>query len=101
MDGPVICNVVSIVAQWRGKERHEPYRADPQFLEVIQLLFKPLKITDSIPIAVLKSADMDLINDCVFVPERILIYRIYRQNLSLWYCHLFFVARGKRQVYTK
>src|SRR6266849_2158187 len=75
----VICDVVAIVAQRRGEERHEPYRADPQFLEVIELLLKPLKISDSIPVAVVESADVHLINNRVFVPKGILIYR---QTLS-------------------
>src|ERR1700675_2156606 len=99
MDGSVICDVVSIVAQWRGKERHEPYRADPQFLEVIELLFQPLKITDPIPAAILKSTNVYLIDDGVFDPKNHLIEAQGRSLLR--YCHFCFVGHGKSQVYTK
>jgi hypothetical protein len=71
MDGVVIRDVVAIVAQRRGEERHEPYRVDPQFLEVVELLFKPLKIADAIPVAVVERADVDLVDDRVLVPKRI------------------------------
>jgi hypothetical protein len=74
MDCAVICDIVAIVAQRRGEERHEPYRANPQFLEVIELLFKALKITDSVPVAVVERADVHLIDDRVLVPKGILIY---------------------------
>jgi hypothetical protein len=71
VDGDVIRDVVAIVAQGRREEWHEPYRADPQFLEVVELPFKPLKITDAIPVAVVESADVDLIDDRVLVPKHI------------------------------
>ena len=67
----VIRDVVAIVAQRRGKEWHEPYGADPQVPEVVELLVKPLKIADAIPVAVVEGADVDLIDDCVLVPKRI------------------------------
>src|ERR1700675_2305892 len=73
MDFMIVRNIVAIVTQWRGKERHEPYRVDAQFLKVIEFLFKPLKITDPIPVAVLESAHVHLINDRVLVPQCIVI----------------------------
>src|SRR3984957_5493540 len=73
MDCPVVCNVIAIVAQRRGKEWHEPDRADPQLLKIIELLFKPLEVTDPIPIAILEGTDVHLIDDRVFVPEGILV----------------------------
>ena len=56
MYGVVIGNVVAIVAQRRGKKRHEPDRIDAQFLQVAELLFEPLKIADAIAVAVVESA---------------------------------------------
>src|SRR6266567_1465984 len=73
MDCVVICDVVAIIAQRRGEEWHEPYGGDPQFLKIIELLFKPLKITDAIPVAVVESAYVHLINNRVLVPKRIVI----------------------------
>ena len=71
MDGVVVRDVVAIVAQRRGEEWHEPYCVDSQFLEVVELPFQPWKITDAIPIAVVESADVDLINDRVLIPKHI------------------------------
>jgi hypothetical protein len=71
MDCVVIRDVVAIVAQRRGEEWHEPYRADPQFLEIVELFFKPLKITDAIPVAVVESADVNFIDNRVLVPKHI------------------------------
>src|ERR1035438_4017340 len=73
MDCGVICDVVAIVAQGRGKEWHEPNRVDPKFLEVIELLLQPFKITDAIPVAVVESAHVHLIDDRVLVPKHILV----------------------------
>jgi hypothetical protein len=73
MDCVVIRNVVALVAQRRGEEWHEPYRIDPQFLEIVELFFKPLKITDTIPVAVVESADVDLIDDRVLVTNCFLL----------------------------
>jgi len=61
MDCVVVRDVIAVVAQRRGEERHEPYRVDAEFLQVVELLFKPLKITDAIPVAVMESADVHLI----------------------------------------
>src|ERR1700722_117363 len=72
MHRPVICDVVAVIAQWRREEWHEPDRVDPKLLKIIELLFKPLKISNPIPVAVLKCADVHLIDDRVFVPEGIL-----------------------------
>jgi hypothetical protein len=71
MDGAVVRDVVAIVAQRRREEWHEPYRADPQFLEVVELFFKPWKIADAIPVAVAEGADVHLIDDRVLVPKHI------------------------------
>ena len=53
-------------------ERHQPDCIDAEFLEVLQLLLQPLEVADSISIAIVERADMDLIDDCVLVPEQIL-----------------------------
>src|ERR1017187_3301146 len=98
MDGVVICDVVAVVAQRRGEEWHQPYRADPQFLKVIELLFKSLKITDTIPVAVVESADVHLIDDRVLVPKRILIE--WQTTFSEQFRYLP-AEQGNMQVYMK
>src|ERR1035438_3741312 len=73
MNGVVICDVIAVVTQRRGEEWHEPYRVDSQFLQIIELLFKSLKIADAVPVTVVKRANVDLIDDCILVPKSILI----------------------------
>jgi hypothetical protein len=73
MNGVVIRDVVAIVAQGRREEWHEPYRADPEFLEVVELLFEAGEITNAIAVAVMESANVHLIDDCVLVPKDIRI----------------------------
>ena len=98
MDGIVIGDVVTVVAQRRREEGHEPYRADPQFLEVVELLFEPLKIADSVPVAVVESADVHLIDNRIFVPKGI---RIYWQTALSWIMSVALGAQDKAQVYAK
>jgi len=43
-------------------------------MEVVELLFEPSKIADSIPVAIVESADVHLIDNRIFVPEGIGIY---------------------------
>jgi hypothetical protein len=71
MDRCVIRDVVAIITQWRGEEWHEPYGSDSKFLEIVKLLFKSWKITDSIPVAIVESADVHFVDDRVLVPKGI------------------------------
>src|SRR5882672_785674 len=98
MDRGVICDVVAIVAERRGEEWHEPYCTDPKLLEIIELLFKSWKITDSIPVAIVKSAGMHFVDDRVLVPERI---PIEWQTPSPGIMSILSAAQGKTQVYMK
>src|SRR5215510_5259000 len=67
----VICGVVSVILQRRRIEGKKPNSGDAEVLQVIQLLSQSGEIADTIIIAVKEGSDMDLINDRVFVPERI------------------------------
>src|SRR5215469_9535948 len=68
----VIGDIVPIVPQGRGKERHQPETVDPQILQVVQLLRQPAEIPVAISAAVVKSTDVDLVNNRVLVPKRVL-----------------------------
>ena len=72
VDGPVFRDVIAVVAQGRGKERHQPDGVDAQFLQVIELLRQTPEIADAVCIGVEKCAHVDLVDDRVFVPERVL-----------------------------
>src|SRR5438093_2964297 len=69
MDGGVIRDVISVIAQRRGIERQEPKRVDAEVLEVIELARQTLKITDAVGVRIEERLDVRLINNPVFVPE--------------------------------
>jgi hypothetical protein len=71
MDGTVIGDVVTVVAQGRRKKRHQPDGIYAQFLHVIELLGETLKVADAIAIAVEERANVDLVDDGLFVPARL------------------------------
>ena len=71
MHGLVFGDVVAIVAQRRRIERQEPERVDVERLHVVELLDQPWKIAEAITIAVAKRLDVQLVDDRVLVPERV------------------------------
>ena len=73
VDARVVGNVVAVVAQGGGIKRQQPESRDPKILEIIQALGQAAKIPDPVPVAVGKAANVDLINDGIFVPERIVL----------------------------
>src|SRR5208337_3898196 len=79
----VIRYVVTVVAQRRRKEWHQPDGVDPQFLKISELLLEPLKVSDAVAITVIKSTNVHLLDDCVLVPEHILIQRQRKFLLGL------------------
>lgn len=72
MNRPIVRDVIAVVAQRRRKERHQPNRIDAKLLQIIKLLRQAAEISVAITAAVVKSTDMRLVNDRVFVPKRIL-----------------------------
>ena len=73
VDAGVIGDVVAVIPEGRRVERQQPDGRDPQVLEIIQLLGEAFKIPDAIPVEVIKRADVDLVDDGVFVPKGVLI----------------------------
>src|SRR5215472_15978089 len=68
----VVRNVVTIVSHGGRKKRHEPNRIDTKFLEVVQFLGQTAEVSIAVASAVVKSPHVDLIDDCVLVPKRVL-----------------------------
>src|ERR1700751_1358890 len=69
IDVLVIRDVVAIIAQWRGIERQQPQRGDPEIVEIIELAAQTLKIADSVVIGVEEGLHVQLIDDRIPVPE--------------------------------
>src|SRR5437870_1258733 len=72
MDRSIVGNIVAIVAQGRRKERHQPESVHSQILQVIEFLGQTAKIADAVAVSVEERADVDLVDDCILVPERVL-----------------------------
>ena len=71
----VVGNVVAIVTERRRIERQQPKSVYAEVLQVVELLGQPLEVANTIAIAIKKGFDMQLVDDCILVPERILIPR--------------------------
>src|SRR5207253_1714702 len=72
MDRAVIRNIVAVIAQRRRKERHQPESINAELLQVIQFLSESAEIPDAVPRTVIERTDVNLIDDRVLVPERVL-----------------------------
>ena len=68
VDAFIVPDVVAVVAQRRGVERLQPDAGDAERLDVVEFARQPLKVTDAVVIAVEIAADVDLVDDGVFVP---------------------------------
>src|ERR1700682_672407 len=71
IDVVIISDVVTVIAQWRRIERQEPDRGDAEFLQIIEFLDQSAQIADAVTVTVMKSFNMQLIDDRVFVPKRV------------------------------
>src|SRR5215475_12861520 len=71
MNVRIVRDIVAVVFQRGWIEGEKPDRRYSQILEVIQSLSKSRKIADSVVIAVEERADVQFIDDGIFVPERI------------------------------
>jgi hypothetical protein len=64
----IICDVISKIRHGRTINRRNPYSVDAKGYNMIQAPNNPRKITDSIPIAILKWARVNLIDDTALPP---------------------------------
>jgi hypothetical protein len=71
MNVGVAGDVVAVVAQRRWTEGQKPDGGDTEVFQVVELLSQSAKIADSVGNAVEEGADVNLIEDCVFVPSDI------------------------------
>jgi len=71
VDVVVIGDVVTVVLHRRRVERQEPDRVDAELLDVVELLGQSAKVADTVIIRVEVRLDVQLVDDRVFVPKRI------------------------------
>ena len=71
MDAAIVGDVVAVVFERRGEKGQQPDARDAERLHVIELLREALEVADAVVVAVEEGLDVDLIDDRVFVPERV------------------------------
>ena len=69
IDVDVVGDVVAVVAQGRGEEREQPEAGDAEVLEVVELGEQAGEVADAVCVGVHEGADVELVDDRVFVPE--------------------------------
>ena len=74
MDVAVVGDVVAVVAQRARAKGHQPDGGDPEVLQVVELSGQALEIADAVIVAVEKAFDVQLVNDGVFEPERVVAH---------------------------
>ena len=71
VDVGIFRDVVAVVLQRRGIERHEPDRVHTQVPDVFELRGESSKVADSIGVRIEERFDVELVDDRVFVPKRV------------------------------
>src|ERR1700730_4206928 len=69
MNRSVVCNVVSIVTQWRRIEREKPDSVYAELLQIVELAGQPAEIADPVRVTVAERAHMELVDNRILVPE--------------------------------
>ncbi len=62
-------DVVAVVLERRGVDRHEPEAIDAQLLKIVELRRQPDQVAVAVAVGVEEAADVDLVKDGVLVPE--------------------------------
>jgi hypothetical protein len=76
VDVPVVGDVVPVVAQWARVVGEEPDDVDAELLHVVELLDQPVEVADAVAVGVAEGLDVQLVEDGVLVPERVLAHRL-------------------------
>ena len=71
VDVAIVGDVVAVVPQGRGIERHQPDRRDAEVADVVELLRQPLEVADAVIRRVEEGLDVDLVDNGVAVPLRV------------------------------
>ncbi len=71
----IVGDIVAIVPKRRWIKRQQPDGADPQVLQVIELLRQPDEVADPVAAAIVVGLDVQLVDDRVFVPTRVAVHR--------------------------
>jgi hypothetical protein len=71
----IVRNVIPVVSEGRWVHRQQPQAINPEVPEVAELSGEALEIADTIPVAVSKRLDVQLVDDRILVPKRLRGFR--------------------------
>jgi hypothetical protein len=72
MDVRVVRHVIAVVFERGRTKGQEPQGRNAKVLQIIQFVGESAKVSDSVVHAVIKSSDVDLIDDGVLVPQGVI-----------------------------
>ena len=75
MDVLIVGDVVAVVLERRRIEGHQPDGVDAQVADVFELRGQPLEIADAVVVGVEERLDVELVDDRILVPERVIAHR--------------------------
>ncbi len=67
----VVGDVVAVILEGRGVERHQPDGIDAEVADIPELRCETLKIADTVIVRIQERPDVELIDDGVLVPKRV------------------------------
>jgi hypothetical protein len=70
MNGRVVGDVVAVITKWRGIEWQKPDRTDAKLMKIVELRGQAREVSDAVAVAIVKRADVELVDDGVLVPPR-------------------------------
>ena len=68
----IVGNVIAVILERRGIEGHQPDGVDAQVADVLQLGGQAFEVADAIVIGIEEGLDVDLIDDGIFIPKRVI-----------------------------
>ena len=72
MHAAIVGDVVAVVAPRRGIERQQPDRVDAEIGDVVELGDQARKVADAVVVRIEERLDVQLVDDRVLVPQRVL-----------------------------
>ena len=69
MDLAELGDVVAVILQGRGVDRHQPEAIDAELLEIVELRGQADQVAVAVAVGVVEPSDIDLVEDRILVPE--------------------------------
>ena len=94
----IIRNIIAVVHTGGRIDRGHPDRVNPQFGQIIQLFGHAFQVADPVPVRVLKTARVNLIDDQIFIPVFFMLHAVH-PFLGSAYIIRQFLGRCNRKTY--